>query len=91
MFRDAGYRKGDVVALLISNSPEYVCLWLGLSRLGVISSFININLRGDSLKHCVNACGCKTIIFSKDLAPGKCETESEAALVVTWNFAAVSE
>ena len=27
-----GYRRGDVVALFMENRPEYVCIWLGLSK-----------------------------------------------------------
>ncbi|CAA9999530.1 unnamed protein product [Nesidiocoris tenuis] len=69
-FEDMGYRKGDVIAILATNSPEYVGLWLGLSRLGVIASLINVNVRGHSLKHCITACNCKAIIFSTQFSPG---------------------
>uniref|UniRef100_T1IVL5 Long-chain-fatty-acid--CoA ligase n=1 Tax=Strigamia maritima TaxID=126957 RepID=T1IVL5_STRMM len=31
-FSKAGYRKGDVVALLMESSPEYVGIWLGLAK-----------------------------------------------------------
>ncbi|BES89459.1 fatty acid transport protein [Nesidiocoris tenuis] len=68
-FEDMGYRKGDVIAILATNSPEYVGLWLGLSRLGVIASLINVNVRGHSLKHCITACNCKAIIFSTQFSP----------------------
>ena len=38
-------KKGDVVAILMENKPEYIALWYGLSKLGVISALINSNLR----------------------------------------------
>lgn len=67
IFYEAGYRKGDVVALIMENRIEYIPIWLGLSKLGVITSLINYNLRGESLKHCVTVCDCKSIIFSDEL------------------------
>ena len=66
IFYDLGYRKGDVVALYMENRPEYVAIWLGLSILGVITSLINYNLRGDSLIHCIRVANAKAIIFSEE-------------------------
>lgn len=31
-FQSRGYKKGDTVSLIMENRPEYVCVWLGLSR-----------------------------------------------------------
>lgn len=41
-----GISKGDTVAMMTTNSPEMVICILALSRLGVIASLINTNLRG---------------------------------------------
>uniref|UniRef100_A0A0K8T204 Long-chain-fatty-acid--CoA ligase n=1 Tax=Lygus hesperus TaxID=30085 RepID=A0A0K8T204_LYGHE len=68
-FSDLGYKKGDVVAVFVNSCPEYVCLWLGLSRLGVVASLVNVSLRGQSLKFCIETCECSAVIFSGDLAP----------------------
>ena len=48
------WAKGDVVALMMPNRPEYMAIWLGLSRLGVTTALINTQLRGASLAHCLN-------------------------------------
>jgi fatty-acyl-CoA synthase len=48
-----GLRHGDVVALSMENRPEFVAIWLGLSRLGVVTALLNTNLTGDRLAHCV--------------------------------------
>ena len=45
--------KGDCVALFLENKPEYIGIWLGLSKLGVISALINTNLRNQSLAHVI--------------------------------------
>lgn len=51
--RAQGLRKGDCVALLMSNRPEYVAIWLGLTRAGIITALINTALTGRSLAHCL--------------------------------------
>ena len=36
-FLAAGYVKGDSVAVFMTNRPEFVCVWLGLSKIGILS------------------------------------------------------
>ena len=67
-FKSQGYKKGDVVALFLESCPEFVCIWLGLSKLGVITALINTNLRLDSLWHCISAADARAIIFGTDLS-----------------------
>jgi len=57
-----GLGRGDVVALMMPNRPEYLAVWLGLSRVGVTTALINTQLRGASLVHCLKAAGARTII-----------------------------
>lgn len=42
---------GDVFCLLMPNCPEYLAVWLGITRVGCIVSLLNTNLMGDSLAH----------------------------------------
>ena len=65
-FQSVGYKKGDVVALFMENRPELVFFWLGLAKIGVISSLINFNLRKESLAHCVTIVCAKGLVFSSD-------------------------
>ena len=67
-FKSQGYKKGDVVALFLESCPEFVCVWLGLSKLGVITALINTNLRYDSLWHCISAADVRAIIFGTELS-----------------------
>ncbi|CAI9738993.1 long-chain fatty acid transport protein 4 [Octopus vulgaris] len=67
-FLRAGYHPGDVVALFKESCPEYVCIWLGLSKIGIITALINFNLRGYSLLHCINDAKPKAIICGSELA-----------------------
>lgn len=50
-----GLRPGDRVALLMSNRPEYLAIWIGLSRVGVVVALLNTHLTGFGLAHCVGA------------------------------------
>lgn len=45
--------KGDVVAMLMSNEPDYVAAWLGISRIGVVVALLNTNLTGPALAHTI--------------------------------------
>ena len=56
------------MALFLESCPEFVCLWLGLSKLGVITALINTNLRLDSLYHCVSTADVRAILYGSDLA-----------------------
>uniref|UniRef100_T1IQZ9 Long-chain-fatty-acid--CoA ligase n=1 Tax=Strigamia maritima TaxID=126957 RepID=T1IQZ9_STRMM len=65
-FSKAGYRKGDVVALLMESSPEYVGIWLGLAKVGICSALINYNLRQKTLIHSITVSEAKVLIFGKE-------------------------
>ena len=45
MFHQEGYSKGDTVAVFMENTPDFVCTWLGLAKIGVVPALINYNLR----------------------------------------------
>jgi fatty-acyl-CoA synthase len=53
-FRAQGVGKGDVVALLMENRPEFLETIVGLAKLGAATALINHQLKGNSLAHCVN-------------------------------------
>lgn len=55
---------------MCANRPEYVGLWLGLGKIGVVTALINTNLKAQSLAHCVNVAKCKGIIFTSEFAKG---------------------
>jgi fatty-acyl-CoA synthase len=62
-------RGGDAVALLMPNCAEYLAVWLGLTRVGVVVALINSQLGGDVLAHSINIAAPKYLIVSADLAP----------------------
>ena len=69
-YMSQGYKKGDSVALFISNRPEQIITWLGLSKIGVIPALINSNLRKEALMHTIRVANCKAVIFGQELEDG---------------------
>ncbi|EFP08561.1 hypothetical protein GCK72_014299 [Caenorhabditis remanei] len=66
-FQGLGYRSGDVVALYMENSVEFVAAWMGLAKIGVVTAWINSNLKREQLVHCITASKTKAIITSVTL------------------------
>lgn len=64
--RTRSYSHFDSIAILMENCPEYIGIWLGLSKAGFVGALINTNLRHDMLLHSINAANCKAIIFGSD-------------------------
>jgi fatty-acyl-CoA synthase len=62
-----GLAAGDVVCLLMPNCPEYMAIWLGITRIGGIVSLLNTNLAGDSLAHSIKIVAPKHVIVGADL------------------------
>jgi len=59
---EAGLKAGDAVALFMENRPDYVAIWYGLSKIGVVTGLINHNLTDKALAHCVNIAKARIII-----------------------------
>nr|XP_020474497.1 very long-chain acyl-CoA synthetase-like isoform X2 [Monopterus albus] len=67
-FRSEGsLKKGDIVAQLMCNEPDFVCVWLGLCKLGCEVAFLNVNIKAKHLLHCFQSCGAKTLVVGADL------------------------
>ncbi|XP_067430583.1 long-chain fatty acid transport protein 2 isoform X2 [Thunnus thynnus] len=67
-FRTEGsLKQGDIVAVLMCNEPDFICVWLGLCKLGCEVAFLNVNIKAKSLLHCFHSCGAKTLVVGADL------------------------
>jgi fatty-acyl-CoA synthase len=47
--------------------PEYIALWIGITRVGGVVALLNTNLTGSALAHCINIAAPKHIIVSAGL------------------------
>jgi fatty-acyl-CoA synthase len=59
---------GDVVCLFMPNCPDYLAIWLGITRVGGTVALLNTNLTGDSLVHSLNLVSPKHVIAGAELA-----------------------
>lgn len=73
---EEGVRVGDVVGLLMRNSPEYLAIWLGVTRVGGVVALFNTNLTGTAFAHCISTAMPKHVIVESDLLPAFQSAES---------------
>ena len=66
-FIKLGYQPGDEVSLFMQSSPEFIGIWLGLSKAGMITALVNTNQRKDCLLHAILSIESKAVIYSADL------------------------
>lgn len=62
-----GLKKGETVALFMPNRWEYIAIWFGLSKIGVVTSLLNNQLSGQSLAHCLNIGETRHAIVANEL------------------------
>lgn len=73
----AGFRHGDSVALFMENRPQYIGLWLGCAKVGVVPALINSALRGRSLLHSIQSAYCTALIYGTELTAAVSDIQSQ--------------
>lgn len=61
-------KKGDIVAMDFMNSDAFVFVWMGLWSIGAKPAFINYNLTGHALVHCVKAATTRIMLVDPAVA-----------------------
>jgi len=54
--------RGEVVGLLMKNCPDYLAIWLGVTRVGGVVALLATELTGGSLAHALAAAGARHLI-----------------------------
>lgn len=65
-FLRQGLRRGDVVALLMDNRPDFLFIELGLNKIGVVSALINTQLGAEPLAHAINVSKARRIVLGAE-------------------------
>ncbi|MHA2324188.1 MAG: AMP-binding protein [Promethearchaeota archaeon] len=68
-FINRGLKPGEVIAVMMENSPEFLFVTGGISKIKGINSMINVNLRKQPLIHVLNISKPKYIVVDKDCLP----------------------
>ncbi|RZC37226.1 long-chain fatty acid transport protein 4-like [Asbolus verrucosus] len=66
LIKTEGFNRGDTIALVLESRPEYVGIWLGLSKIGVVTALVNSNLVADPLVHSLKVSDAKGVIYGSD-------------------------
>src|SRR6478736_6463900 len=61
-----GVGHGDVVGIMLRNSPQSVLLMLATVKCGAIAGMLNYHQRGDVLKHSFGLLGAKAVVAETD-------------------------
>jgi crotonobetaine/carnitine-CoA ligase len=89
---DAGIRPGDRVALMCSNRPEFLQVYLGCAWLGAIAVPINTALRGFQLSHIFRNSHPALLVIEATLLAAIATVDGDVALPSrTWTIGPVAE
>jgi fatty-acyl-CoA synthase len=83
-----GVKKGDVVAIVGSNSPLYLATVFGINRLGATAALVNHNLQGHPLSHAVKASTARVAVVEAECAEvfrGRQDLKSQIEKLFTFN------
>ncbi len=64
-FLSLGIKKGDKVAVMLNNCPEYLYSWFGLAKLGAVDSPTNTSYKGDGLRHLIANSDAKALVVDE--------------------------
>ncbi len=78
-----GVRRGDVVAVMLTNSPRMVLLMLAVVKLGAIAGMLNHHHRGKLLAYSVELLNPKVLITEDDLLGAVKESGAQIADAIT--------
>jgi acyl-CoA synthetase (AMP-forming)/AMP-acid ligase II len=67
-FLSLGIQPGQVMAFYLQNSPEFAIGLLALWAIGCAPAFINYNLVGPALVHCLKVSGAEILLVDEDAA-----------------------
>ena len=75
-----GVKKGERVAMIVSNSPEFIVGYFAITLLGAIAVPINTFLKYEEFEYIINDCGAKFLFASAQLAKEIRGLESKTAI-----------
>jgi benzoate-CoA ligase family protein len=68
---DLGLEKGDRIAILLPDTPEFIFIFLGSILAGMTPVPINVNNSADNIKYILNDCNSRILFTNKNLSEKK--------------------
>ncbi|BBY93197.1 long-chain-acyl-CoA synthetase [Mycobacterium gallinarum] len=78
-----GVGHGDVVGVMLRNSPQTVLLMLAIVKCGAIAGMLNFHQRGDVLSHSIGLLDAKAIVAETDLIEPITESGADSSGLMT--------
>lgn len=57
-----GLRRGDRVAVMLRNVPEFLSVWFAIARLGLIEVAVHTEARGEAMRHVIDESGARVLV-----------------------------
>ncbi|WP_396927108.1 long-chain-acyl-CoA synthetase FadD6 [Mycolicibacterium sp.] len=80
---DKGVGRGDVVGIMLRNSPNAVLMMLAAVKCGAVAGMLNYHQRGDVLSHSIGLLDATVVIAESDLIDPIKESGAEVADLLT--------
>ena len=81
-----GIKKGDRVALVMRNAPEWITVFLAITSLGAIPALVNSRGKPDEISYCVTSTKCKIVVTDIRTAEGLDDTDAGALPRITFDI-----
>ncbi|MDT5082611.1 MAG: fatty-acyl-CoA synthase, partial [Mycobacterium sp.] len=78
-----GVGHGDVVGVMLRNSPHSVLLMLAVVKCGAVAGMLNYHQRGKVLAHSIGLLGAKTVVAETDFIEPISESEADTNGLMT--------
>lgn len=73
----SGFKKGDVISLLMPNSVEYIIAYFACFKLGAIAGPVNSLLKPHEITYVINNSEAKALLVNSEFVPAIEEIENE--------------
>ncbi|MGI9123541.1 MAG: long-chain-acyl-CoA synthetase FadD6 [Mycobacterium sp.] len=89
---DRGVRRGDVVGIMLRNSPDAVLTMLAAVKCGAVAGMLNYNQRDDVLAHSIGLLNARVVVAESDLVEPIVDSGADVAnLITVENIARLAE
>ncbi len=89
LMEDYGVKKGDCVAMILFNNPEFCMSYLAIAAIGAISVVVNARLEREELAFQLRDSGAKVLIVQAELyekvKPLRLQLENLESIIITGN------
>jgi crotonobetaine/carnitine-CoA ligase len=65
-FLNEGVKKGDKIAIMLANSPEFLHVWFGAAKAGAVEVPINTSYKGEFLRHIIDQSDSSVLVIGSE-------------------------